>query len=39
MVPGVPIAIQRRRRQCAIRLPDIPVGLTLAIGSMTGSTI
>ena len=38
MVPGVPIAIQRRR-QGAIRLPDMPVGLTLAIGSMTGNTI
>ena len=29
----------RARRQGAIRLPDMPVGLTLAIGSMTGSTI
>ena len=39
MVPRMPIAIEGRRRQCAIGFPDMPVRLTLASNSVTGSTI
>ena len=39
MVPSVPVAIERRWWQCAVDLLDMPVGLTLATGSVAGSTI
>ena len=39
MMPGVPVAIERRRRQSAVFLPDMPVGLPLAADSMAHSAI
>ena len=39
MVPSMPVAIQRRRRQGVIGLPNMPVRLTFASRSMTDSTI
>ena len=39
MVPSVPVPIERRRRQGAVFLPDMPVGLPLAADSMTHSAI
>ena len=34
MVPGMSVAVERRRRQGPILLEDVPVGLPLAVGSM-----
>ena len=39
MMPGVPVAIERRRRQGAVFLLDTPVGLPLASNTMTHSAI
>ena len=39
MMPGMPVAIERRRQQGAVFLPDLPVGLPLASYSMTHSAI
>ena len=39
MVPGVPVAIQRRRWQGAVVLGNMPVRLPLAANSVTDSAI
>ena len=39
MVPGVPVAIQRRRWQGAVFLSNMPVRLPLAANPVTDSAI
>ena len=39
VVPCVPVAIERRRRQCAIGVLNAPVRVTLAGGSVAGGAI